>query len=240
MVSDEKLIKTGIKYTDSLFQELAKRVSRAARHSDSLESFLNLTRGYTSANPLVTTGYQDTLIKLILAETNNHKFSRPSQKELVRVTMEQYIADLITNVGEDIKTSVRDIVEEGYNEGLSQDEIAERITERIEVIQNTRARVIARTEIARAATVSDYVINKERGATHFTVDCRDTACPICKEAYLKNPDRTPTGRGMTGDVVFTIDNVDELPPKHPNCRCYARYTRQGTRAEEIRSHIHVL
>ena len=240
MVSDEKLIKAGIKYTDALFAELEKRIKQGLIRTDTLEAFLEKTKEYTTANPLVSTGYQDTLIKLILAETNNHKFSRPAQKELVRVTIEQYIADMITNVGEDLKQEVRDIVKEGYNNGLSQYEIADLISERIGVIQNTRANVIARTEIARAATVSDYIINKERGATHFTVDCRNTACDICKKEYLKNPEREANGRGMTGDVVYSIDQVDKLPPLHPNCRCNARYTRQGREAEELRKHIHIL
>ena len=240
MVSDEKLIKQGIKYTDALFAELEKRIRQGLIKTDTLESFLEKTKQYTTANPLVSTGYQDTLIKLILAEANNHKFSRPAQKELVRVTIEQYIADLIRNVGEDIKQDVRDIVREGYNKGLSQYEIADIISERISVIKNTRANAIARTEIARAATVSDYIINKERGATHFTVDCRNTACDICKKEYLKNPDREATGRGMTGDKVYPIDQVEHLPPLHPRCRCNARYTRQGKSTEELRSHIHIL
>jgi len=240
MVSQDKLIKSGIKYTDALFLEIINRLTQGVNQSDTLEAFMENTKEYTSANPLATTGYNTTMLNLILAETNNHKFSRPAQKELVRVTIENYIGDLIANVGEDIKTSVRDIVKEGYNEGLPQDEIAENIAKEITAIKNTRARAIARTEIARAATVSDYIINRERGATHFTVDCRDTACPICKQAFLKDPNQKPTGRAMNGDVVFTIDQVDELPPKHPNCRCSARYKRLGPEVEELRRHIHVI
>jgi len=216
MVSDEKLIKAGIKYTDALFQELIRRLEQGILTSDTLEEFLEKTKDYTTSNPLVTTGYNTTMLSLILAETNNHKFSRPAQKELTRVTIEQTVGQLITNVGEDIKDSVRDIVKEGYNQGLSQDEIAKNITHKVEGIGNTRAKVIARTEIARTATISDYIINKERGATHFVVDCRSTRCPICKELYCKNSE-------IGGDVTFTIDEVDMLPPRHPNCRCVARY-----------------
>lgn len=214
MVSDEKLIKQGIRYTDALFKELENRLRQGVISSDTLEAFLEKTKGYTSNNPLVTTGYGSTLTKIILAETNNHKFSRPAQKELVRVTIENQVGDLITNVGEDIKADVRDIVKEGYNNNLSQDEIADNISKRINVIKNTRARTIARTEIARAATVSDYIINKERGANYFVVDCRSTRCPVCKEAYCKNSE-------IGGDVEYDIDDVEMLPPKHPNCRCVA-------------------
>ena len=212
MVSQSKLIKAGIKYNNALFKELSNRLTQGVLATDTLESFLEATKEYTTSNPLVTTGYQATMVNLILAETNNHKFSRPAQKELTRVTIENYVGDLITNVGEDIKVGVRDIVTEGYNKGLSQEEIADNISRQIETIQNTRARTIARTEIARTATVSDYIINKERGATHFTVNSRDSCCEICEEEY------------DFGNIEFDIDeDIDKLPPLHPNCRCYAKF-----------------
>ena len=216
MVSDEKLIKQGIRYTDALFQELEKRLRQGILTTDTLEDFLEKTKEYTTNNPLKSTGYDATMIALILAETNNHRFSRPAQRELTRVTIETYVGNLIVNVGEDIKADVRDIVKEGYNEGLSQEEIADRISDKIKTISNTRAKTIARTEIARTATVSDYIINKERGATHFTVGCRSTRCEKCKELYCNS---SPIG----GDVEFTIDQVDMLPPLHPNCRCFATF-----------------
>ena len=219
MVSQSKLIKNGIRYTDALFLELINRLNQGILATDTLESFLDQTKEYTTSNPLVTTGYQATMLELILAETNNHKFSRPAQKELTRLAIENYVGDLIRNVGEDIKQSVRDIVKDGYNKGLSQYEIAENISKEIESIGKTRARVIARTEIARTATVSDYIIAKERGATHYVVECRSTRCEKCKEKYCNS---SPIG----GDVEFTIDDVDSLPPYHPNCRCHAIFQKK--------------
>lgn len=195
-----------------MFKELDNRLRQGVREADTLEEFLDQTSEYTTNNPLVTTGYNATMTRLILAETHNHKFTRPAQKELTRLTIENYVGDLITNVGEDIKAGVRDIVTEGYNKGLSQEEIADNISRQIETIQNTRARTIARTEIARTATVSDYIINKERGATHFTVNSRDSCCEICEEEY------------DFGNIEFDIDeDIDKLPPLHPNCRCYANF-----------------
>lgn len=219
MVSQSKLIKQGIKYTDALFKELDNRLAQGVKSSDTLEEFLDKTKPYTTNNPLVTTGYDAAMLNLILAETHNHKFTRPAQKELTRVTIENYVGDLITNVGEDIKQSVRDIVLEGYNKGLPQNEIASNISKQIETISNTRAKTIARTEIARTASVSDYIINKERGATHYVVDCRSTRCPVCQEEYC---DRSEIG----GDVEFDIDDISSLPPLHPNCRCEARYLKK--------------
>ena len=218
MVSREKLIKMGINYTDELFDEIIRRLEKGVLDNDTLESFLEKTKEYTTNNPLVSSGYADTMLALILAETNNHKFSRPAQRELTRVTIENCVGTLISNVGEDIKARVRDIVTEEYNnpEGSNPQKMAKRISEEIETIKNKRARTIARTEIARTSTVSDYIIAKERGATHYTVTCRSTRCPICKKLYCKNNE---TG----GDVEYPITDTSNLPPLHPNCRCSANF-----------------
>lgn len=250
MVSQEKLIKQGIKYTDALFEELIRRLQQGIEYSDTLEVFLEATKEYTTSNPLVSTGYNNTMLNLILAETNNHKFSRPAQKELTRITIENYVGDLIQDVGEDIKQTVRDVVKEGYNNNLPQEEIAKNISKSVETIKNTRAKAIARTEIARTATVSDYIIAKERGATHFYVECRNTACPICKEAWHKGwtqendekfePLRTSAGgKGWIGDKTFDINDTSMLPPIHPNCRCVPYFVNKE-RHERVKKKIHVI
>lgn len=220
MPSQSKLIKQGIYLTDNVFDEIIQRVKKGVKASDTLEHFLSKYKEYTNGNgennPLVINGYKEKMLDIIIKETNNHKFSRPSQKELVRVTIENRVGDLIVDVGDDIKNSVRDIIKDGYNNNLSQEEIAENITKKVTTIKNKRARAIARTEIARTATASDYVISKGRGANAFTVDCRNTACDKCKQIVLKNPEREASGKGMTGDVEFSIDDVENLPPFHPN------------------------
>ena len=230
MPNKDKLIKQGIRYTDKLFDEIVKRLEKGVRASDTLEAFLEKTAGYTTGNPLVESGYYDSMLKLILAETNNHRFSRPAQKELVRLTIEDRVGDLITDVGEEVKESVREVVRDGYNSNLSQDEIATNISNTVSSIKGKRAKAIARTEIARTATISDYIINKERGATHFYVECRNTACPICKKAWHKGwteendssyrpRDSSAGGKGWIGDKVYSMNDTGRLPPIHPNCRC---------------------
>ena len=216
MVSQSKLIKNGIKYTDALFGEISKRLADKCLVNDSLESFLEDTQEYTAQNPLVVSGYKDTLLNLILAETNNHRFSRPSQRELTRITIEEHVGNLITDVGEEIRQKIRTIVTEEYNQGSNPQKMAKRITDEINTIKNKRARTIARTEVARTSTISDYIIAKERGATHYTVDCRSTRCDKCKALYCKT---NKTG----GDVEFDIDDTDNLPPLHVNCRCSANF-----------------
>ena len=216
MVSQSKLIKKGINYSDALFDEIINRLQNGVNSSDTLEEFLVNNQEYTSANPLVSSGYQDTMINLVLSETNNHRFSRPSQRELTRVAISEQLGTLISNVGEEVKQTIRDIVTEEYGRGSNPQLMAKRFSTELGSINKRRARVIARTEIARTSTISDYIISKEQGATHYTVSCRSTRCSICKDLYCNTSE---TG----GDVEFSIDDTEHLPPLHPNCRCVADF-----------------
>ena len=98
MPSQDKLIKTGIKYTDQLFEVIIKKLQQGVSYADSLEAFLEYTSEYTSQNPMVTSGYDSKMINIILQETNNHRFSRPAQKELTRITIENRVGELIRDV----------------------------------------------------------------------------------------------------------------------------------------------
>lgn len=237
MTSQDKLIKQGIKYTDKLFTEVINRINQRVRASDTLEDFLvQYYKAFPDkGNPLISLGYDKEMLDIILSETNNHKFSKPAQKELVRITINDRVGELITDVGEDVKNSVREIVREGYDNSVSDVEIAENISNRVGVIKNKRALAIARTEIARTATISDYVINRERGARGWYVECRNTACPVCKKAWHKSwieevddtftpSDTSAGGKGWMGDRVFSMDDTGMLPPLHPNCRCVVYFT----------------
>jgi len=230
MSNQDKLIKQGIKYTDRLFDEISKRIEKGVRKSDTLEEFLiQYHKAFPEkGNPLVSLGYDKEMLDIILSETNNHKFSKPAQKELVRITVNDRVGDLIVDVGDDVKESVREIVRDGYDNNLSQDEIAENISNRVSVIKNKRARAIARTEIARTATISDYVINRERGANGWYVECRNTACKVCKNAWHRGwseetdasftpNDTSAGGKGWIGDRIFSMNDTSMLPPIHPNC-----------------------
>ena len=252
MVSEQKLIKTGIRYTDSLFEEIKKKVTFDLEHSDSLEQFLERTKDYTISNPLVTTGYADTMSQLVSQATHNTRFARASQRQLVRTIIQDQVGHLVTNVGEDLKQSIRDVVKQGYDEGLHSRDIAKNLNKEIDTISNTRAKAIARTEVARTHTISDYVVAKDKGATGYTVVCRPDCCEYCAEIYADLTDNeydslqediengNNDGQLIGGEKVFSMDNTDDLPPFHPNCRCSANFNYDGEKWDDIRSKIHVM
>ena len=205
MVSVDKLIKVGVKYTDNYFEQLKKLYTNAYNKNNTLEEFLNDTRDYSISNPLEANGFKEALTDLIAASTNDIRFSRPAQKQLMNTIIKNTTGELITNVGDDVKQSVRDIVARGYNTGtLSRENVAKEIESTLDSINNTRARTIARTEIKRAQTTSNYVVAKDRGANCYTYKCGAEPCDLCSEDCGQ---------------VFPIDDLEHLPPRHPNCMC---------------------
>lgn len=261
MVSEDKLIKQGIRKTDAWFEQFKKRVNRDLSLCDTYEEFVERTSEYTISNILVTSGYADEMSSIVTKALNNHKFARASQRELLEQTINNNVGLLIQNVGEDIKETVRTVVKEGYDKGLGPREIGKNINKEIDTINNTRARTIARTEVKRTDTVANYVRHNSRGAIGFVVQCRPDCCPLCAETYdeemtaekqqetldyieeikahnkehpddkIDDPLLRGKGEALGGDVQFSMDDTDMLPPLHPNCNCTARYV-YGTDDED--------
>lgn len=205
MVSADKLIKVGVKYSDQYFNDLKRIYSNAYRDNDSLEEFLNSTKDYSIGNPLDAGGFNETLTNLIVSSTNDVRFSRPAQKALMQTIIRNTTGELIVDVGDDVKNGVRDIVNRGYRNGkLSHTRVASEIESTLDGINNKRARCIARTEIKRAQTTSNYVVARERGANAYRYKCGAEPCDICSVDCGK---------------VFPIDDTEHLPPRHPNCCC---------------------
>ena len=254
MVSEDKLIKQGIRKTDTWFKQFKKRIANDLKLCNDYQEFVERTQDYTTNNILLTSGYADEMSNIITQALNNHKFKRARQRELIEQTINNNVGMLIQNVGEDIKETVRTVVKEGYDQGLHPNEIAKNINKEIDTINNTRARTIARTEVKRTDTVANYVRHSSEGAIGFVVQCRPDCCPLCAETYdesltaekqqetldyikeLKEynesvppadriDDPLLRGKGETigGDVQFSMDETDMLPPLHPNCNCTARY-----------------
>lgn len=254
MVSEQKLIKQGIRKTDTWFEQFKKRIAHDLSLCDTYEEFIERTQAYTTGNILLTSGYADEMSNIVTTALNNHKFARASQRELIEQTINNNVGLLIQNVGEDIKETVRTVVKEGYDKGLSSREIGKNINKEIDTINNTRARTIARTEVKRTDTVATYVRHSSNGAIGFVVECRPDCCPLCAETYdeertaeqqqevldyikeledynkgkpadekIDDPLLRGKGERLGGDVQFSMDETDMLPPLHPNCNCTAKY-----------------
>lgn len=246
MVSEDKLIRQGIRRTDAWFKAFKKQVTHDLSLCKTYEEFVERTQAYTTNNILITSGYAQEMQDIVTKILNNHRFTRASQRELLEQTINNNVAYLIQDVGEEIKETVREVVKQGYDQGDHPTVIAREITGKIDTINNRRARTIARTEVKRTDTIANYVRHKEQGAVGFTVQCRPDCCPYCADEYdetLTIADQQATldmidemraegiddplvrGKGETigGNVQFSMDDTDKLPPLHPNCRCTAMF-----------------
>jgi SPP1 gp7 family putative phage head morphogenesis protein len=77
---------------------------------------------------------------------------------------------------------------------------------------------IVRTETMRATNSAAYIQAKSEGKQYWTVDNRDEACEVCVEEF--------EGR------VFPIDDVENLPPVHPNCACVPEFHEDKSEAQD--------
>lgn len=219
MASDDRLIRNGIKYSDQLFQTILKRIEPAVYDSETYEEFLEKTAPFTVENPMLTLGADEHAVDSVLLSVAGNEYSYEANRKLTEQSIRDTTSDLVTNVGEDVKQVIRDTMREGFRENKLRQDIMKDLTRNVEVINNKRAKVIYRTEIKRAQTISNYISAKERGANAFYCNCNDP-CPICDEQY--------DGGGPDSEVYSMEDDMDMLPPVHPNCRCSAVFIKDDS------------
>lgn len=221
MAKDDKLIRNGIRYTDRLFQTILKRIKPHVYDSETFEEFLEKTAPYTIENPMITLGAVEHATDSVLLSIADKKFSYEANRKLTEQAIQDTTSQLVTNVGEDVKQTIRDTMQAGFRENKLRQDIMKDLTNNVEAINNTRAKVIYRTEIKRAQTISNYISAQERGANGFYCNCNDP-CPICDEQY----------DGGGDSIIYSMDEIDMLPPVHPNCRCVAVFIKNENFEEE--------
>lgn len=121
---------------------------------------------------------------------------------------------------------------EGFTRGDNPNEMAARITDRVDKIGKTRSTTLARTETVR--THSEATLNRyeEFGVQNVTVRAEwltagdNRVCPICQSlegrVFTVEEARTETRRvDLSGAANFSVDSMDVpiKPPAHPRCRC---------------------
>ena len=126
---------------------------------------------------------------------------------------QEYNFELITNVSNDLRDSIKHHIFRGIVEGQSIHEVARAITgsglqplkgKTLSAYQ--RASLIARTEIARSMTTgrlqsyANYGVEKVKILTAGD----DDVCPICRKAEKK---------------IYSLEEASNLIPFHPACRC---------------------
>ncbi|MDO5849301.1 MAG: phage minor head protein [Methanobrevibacter sp.] len=128
--------------------------------------------------------------------------------------LQDYNFDLIKRLSDDLRGSVRHHIFRGVAEGQSVYEVAKAIEESglkplegMTLSATQRAKMIARTEVGRAMLTGTLQAYENYGVEQVEVlTAEDTnVCTICQQAEKNNP--------------YSIEDTDNLPLYHPNCRC---------------------
>lgn len=129
-------------------------------------------------------------------------------EESVKDNVFKFVTRLDDDTRRELGTKLSDIIEHNRTapqiEKLMPRDVA---TELSKVLDGnvSRAEAIARTETMRSANLASWSQAKAMDATHYTVDSSFEACEECSETY--------------DGQVFPIDDMENLPPLHPNCAC---------------------
>ena len=213
----KKQVNTNTRRIKQLMKDVRNDVQRRTQNSKDLEVWLEKLAPYHSEN-CFTTGIHSVEALAIVKQISENavrisKLPPGANAEIVKGIMSESCMTYVTRMGEDMKTELRKIAVESYNNKLAPKETAQVMADKIDVISKTRAECIARTETMRAANLSNLVAARENGAKSYTVTRDPNACEHCVEVY-----------GEEDDIIFDIDDTDNFPPYHPNCRCTPRFS----------------
>ena len=210
-----KQVNVNTKRMKALMRDIRADVERRTRNSKDLDAWMEKLAPYIASNCFNTGEWADSVREIVSSISGTiDRTSLPagSNAELMKGVMSEATMTMVTNVGEDIKTELQQIAVESYNAKNTPAETAKLIGERIDTFDKTRCQTIARTETIRAGNCANYLNAKEDNMRSFTMDCDPDACDYCVDLYYD-------GDLSNEPVRFSIDDYEDLPPVHPNCRC---------------------
>ena len=226
----DRLVKGGIRYTDQLFNKIEKQLMELYKQCGSYEEFLEKAHGFVADNPLTLQGYDAYMTDLVKKAISDVRFSRPAQKVLTETVISNSVGELVKSNGEDLRDHIRETTKRAYKDGTPPQKYYKDLQApplvkgkdgaKRNLSSRARCKMIARTETKRALNTSNYIIGKERGATHwYALGFTDEhTCKNCISVY-----------GTPSDPkYYSIDDVEYLPPLHPNCRHTAVYVKRDT------------
>ncbi len=198
-----------------LMKDIRNDVVRTTQNAKSLDVWVGKL-GHVAVQNAFTTGKYagetQSILKSIVDSTKFSSLPKGGNAELVKGVISENTMHYVTKMGEDMKTELRKIAVQSYDQKLAPKDIAKQMSTKIEGMSKTRAELIARTETMRASNLSAYTNARfNRGAQSFTVAGRADRCPLCSETY--------------DNIIFGIEQNEMIPPLHPRCACFPQFSR---------------
>ena len=202
-------VKRTLKMNEGIYKNILKRYESIFKSPEELEVFLADPDRYSISvgiDELIGEATKN-IQSVCLNNIRDIRFSQPAQKALFNTIISERVGALMTrpeSLGwrNEIANIIRDNSEKSWKD------ISKEIQKQTNIGKSNADR-IARTEEHITRTNAEYIVAKERGATHFYCVCNDP-CPICEEQY-------DGGAQDGGDILmFELDETDMLPPVHPS------------------------
>jgi SPP1 gp7 family putative phage head morphogenesis protein len=205
-----------IQYMNQLIQTIRNDLTGNAQRANTIKDFLARVGIYIEVNPFFTTAYEPAtmaIVESIQSAMSQAMSGLPlgGNRVLFQEVARNYTMEKVTNLGNDMKTQLKEITSQGLRESKAPMSIAQEMSQKVASLGRTRAETIAQTETHRAKNLGNWYKYKEAGYEYFMVSYAGNACPYCKRAYENR--------------VFHIDELRYLPPFHTRCRCGAKFYR---------------
>jgi len=143
------------------------------------------------------------------AEFLSQAFDAPETVSKLRL-LKQRTFENLKGMTSNMSSQMSTILADGLSAGLHPRQIASEMNRRIEGINRTRARAIARTEIIHAHAEGQLDSFERLGVEELSIMAEwstagdDRVCPMC---------------GPLDGAILTVKEARGLLPRHPNCRC---------------------
>lgn len=210
------ITKRTLKMNEKIYDDILRKYESIFRSSEDLEVYLadperyTITMGIDGLIDEATTNIQTACLTSI----RDIRFSQPAQKALYETVIEERVGALMTRPESlEWKNEIANILRD--NSEKSWKDISKEIQAQTDIGKHSAER-IARTEEHIARTNAEYIVAYERGANEYYIVCHDP-CEYCQD--------------FEGET-FDIDNTDDLPPYHPNCRCNAIFRKNNDNIDE--------
>lgn len=136
-------------------------------------------------------------------------FRLPIHEDTLQTLFARNYAEL-QGITSEVNRQITRVLADGIGEGIGPDEMAQRITDRVDSIGKTRATVMARTETINTYTQASLNRYERAGVdqlgaqVEFTTAGDNDVCSQC--------------RSLAGET-YSVDEARSIIPVHPQCRC---------------------
>lgn len=206
---NKKLLDKYLKGEGSLGQKLDRYFFRIKSTYDKLlnKAEIQLKDSFIKGSKRVIDNSGDTM-----------KIDEPVNDEVISLIRNQQ-TEYYDNLTMAQSKRVNQIIKKGFDDGLTDEKIAEQIESSIKEISSKRALRIARTEVVKTHTIGQVETMHQAGIEYYNyITSNDSkVSKICKKH------QGPKGRERIYNVAMagSLDNPLPVLNSHPNCRCAA-------------------